>query len=384
MTEVAEEIEQEEGNTEALVVEEPSNPLEMSDEDFAKQELPEDTVVENKEEVIVKEEEQEDSSDTNNNVIADTDNSDNINTTSSNEITTETSDKEVQKTGSTKNVKSNKEDTLNYEQEYKKLLTPFKANGKDMQIDSVDDAITLMQMGANYSKKMEGLKPNLKFIKMLQKNDLLDETKLSHLIDLSKKDTKAIKQLVKDSEIDPRELDEDEEIDYQPSNYAIQDQEVELDTVLDEIRDSSSYSETIDIVGNKWDAKSKQALLAAPQIISVINDHVATGIYGQITKIVEHEKMLGRLAGLSDLEAYKQVGDVLQAKGAFNQPQADEPNVTETRSPKANGSSQSPKVKAQKKAVSAPKAVASKPQDFKSNPLNMSDDDFGKIAGLDF
>ena len=96
---------------------------------------------------------------------------------------------------------------INYQAEYERLLTPFKANGRQMQVHSVDDAMQLMQMGANYNKKMAGLKPNLKLMKMLEKNDLLNEEKLSFLIDLQTKDPAAIARFIKDSEVDPLDID---------------------------------------------------------------------------------------------------------------------------------------------------------------------------------
>jgi len=85
----------------------------------------------------------------------------------------------------------------------KEITAPFRANGKDMQIDSVEDVRKLMQMGANYNKKMAAIKPNLKFIKMLENNDLLNEESISYLIDLQKKDPAAIKKLLKDSGTNP-------------------------------------------------------------------------------------------------------------------------------------------------------------------------------------
>ena len=42
------------------------------------------------------------------------------------------------------------------EDQLKALFSPFKANGREMQVSSVEDIRTLMQMGANYNKKMEG------------------------------------------------------------------------------------------------------------------------------------------------------------------------------------------------------------------------------------
>ena len=140
---------------------------------------------------------------------------------------------------------------LDFAEEFKKLTAPFKANGKDMQINTVDEARTLMMMGANYNKKMAGLKPSLRILKTLENNGLLDEDKLNYLIDLDKKDPGAINKLMKDSGINPLDL-EDEATTYKPKAYNASNREVELDAVLDDIRDTPAFKDTIDIVGNKW------------------------------------------------------------------------------------------------------------------------------------
>ena len=47
-----------------------------------------------------------------------------------------------------------------YESLYKQMMAPFKANGKEFAPSSPDEVIRLAQMGANYTKKMQALKPN--------------------------------------------------------------------------------------------------------------------------------------------------------------------------------------------------------------------------------
>lgn len=270
-------------------------------------------------------------------------------------------------------------DDIDYKAEYLKLLAPFRANNKDMQVDSVDDARTLMQMGANYNKKMAALKPNLKLIKMLDNNDLLDENKLSYLIDLDKKNPDAIAKLIKESGIDPMDIDTEEDSKYKSGTYTVNDKEVELDVVLEEIKDTPSFNQTIDIIGNKWDEKSKQILLENPEVIKIINDHVAAGVYDQINAVVERERMLGKLPGLSDIEAYKEVGDALNAQGGFtSKSESSTPTpISKPRSKKADS-----KLRSRKKAAGFTKATPSKKgkgEDF--NPLSLSDEEFEKIAG---
>ena len=265
---------------------------------------------------------------------------------------------------------------------YDRLFTPFRANGKEIKIGSVDDAVALMQMGANYNKKMAALKPNLKLMKVLENNDLLSEEKIGFLIDLSKKDPAAITKLIKDSGIDPLDVDVDQAKEYAPKTYAVDDREIELDQVLDEIQDTPTYSRTISLVSNKWDAHSKQAIADSPQLLKVINAHMATGIYDLISAEVERERVFGRLGGLSDIQAYQQVGDAINARGGFNnlvnQNIAPQPSK-QVVAPLSKPSTPNPEVKDKKRAASSPKAATPKGKEPDFNPLAMSDEEFSKL-----
>lgn len=275
---------------------------------------------------------------------------------------------------------------IDYRKEYERLTAPFKANGREIAVNSVDDAIALMQMGANYNKKMAALKPNLKLLKLLENNSLLSEEKIGFLIDLEKKNPEAINKLVKESGIDPMDLDAEKAGQYKPGNYTVSDKEIELDTVLEEIQDTPTYNRTLDVIGTKWDKASKQVVAEQPQLIKVINDHVERGIYDVIVKEIERERTFGRLNGLSDLEAYRQVGDAIQAKGGFDHlgrqghQNPPSPRVV-TPNPKKEDDS---KLREKKRAASSTKpAVPShKPSDF--NPLALSDEEFSKLVNNKF
>ena len=301
------------------------------------------------------------------------------------DTTDEDSTEDVQDEDKQEAVKDNKEEDvkdseLDYKAEYEKLIAPFRANGKDMQISNVDDAITLMQQGANYNKKMAGLKPNLKLMKMLENNELLDESKLAFLIDLNKKNPEAVQKFIKDSGLDPLEIDTEGNAEYTPGTYTVDDTEVELDSVLDDIRDTKSFNETIDIISNKWDASSKKVLLEQPSIIGIINEHVSNGVYAKITQVVENERMLGRLKNLSDLEAYRHIGDAIQAKGGFNKKEPTS-KANEDAAKKVDKPKDDPKLKNRKRAASSTKQTPRKKGDKNFNPLALSDEEFEKVAG---
>lgn len=275
---------------------------------------------------------------------------------------------------------ASKEET-DYKAEYQKILAPFSANGKQMQVESAEEAITLMQMGANYNKKMAALKPNLKLLKLLENNGLLSEEKLSFLIDLDKKNPDAITKLVKDSGLDPLEMDVSKS-DYKPNTYTVHDREVELDSVLSDIQDTPTYSKTISIVGNKWDGESKKIIVENPQLIKVINDHMASGVFDLISNEVDRQRALNRLNGVSDIEAYRLVGDEMHNRGALrpaSQPAQKAPGTVREPVP-AKPAAQNQDTRSKKLAASTPKAAAPVKNDPDFNPLAMSDEDFAKIG----
>lgn len=263
-------------------------------------------------------------------------------------------------------------ETVNYEEAYKKVMAPFKANGKEINLASPEEAIKLMQMGANYTKKMQALQPNLKLLKMLENQGLLEEGKLNNLIDIHKRNPAAIQQLIKDSGIDPLEIDTSKDSGYVPGNHSVSDQELQFKAALDDLYNIQGGHEMVVAIDKQWDDASKQAIYKEPAVLTYLAQQKENGIYDRVMAEVEKERMLGNLNGVPILQAYQAVGNKLQAQGAFNKPTE---TVVETRAAKpaatvANND--------KARAASPTKAAPSKTtvQDF--NPLAMSDEDFLK------
>jgi hypothetical protein len=273
---------------------------------------------------------------------------------------------------------SDTEDQPDYKAQIAELISPFKANGKEMSVKDVAEARKLMQMGANYNKKMAGMKPGLKMLKMLERNELLDETKLNFLIDLNAKKPEAITQLLKDSKIDLHTLNVDEEDrpDYKATDHSIADSDLELDTVVEELRSSEHYTQTLDVVTNVWDAESRQIVAQNPQLLKIINGHIANGQYDQISNAVEKERMFGRLTDVSDIEAYKQTGDALFASSELvGSQKRTEPKAEVT--PKQVSKPSDEERREKRRAASPTKPAAKAAESSKEyNPLGMSDEAF--------
>lgn len=112
------------------------------------------------------------------------------------------------------------------------LYEPFKASGMQVQVESVAQARELMQQGVHFTQKMQELKPHLRLLKSLEANNLLDEGKLNHLIDISKKNPAAIKKLMEEGGLSTHDI-EDVEGEYTPEDHQMSEEVHNLQTDLD-------------------------------------------------------------------------------------------------------------------------------------------------------
>lgn len=270
---------------------------------------------------------------------------------------------------------------IDYQAFYSEIMKPFKANGREIKLNSPEEAIRLMQMGAGYGRKLQDLQPHLKTIRMLEKNSLLDEGKLSYLIDLSLRKPDAIKKLIKDSGIDPLDLNMDDAVTYCPTNHSVTDEEVSFDSALKDLKSSPGGLETIREINTKWDPVSKKAIYESPQILEVIQSQRENGIYDQINSEIDRQKLLGHIKPNTPfLESYKIAGDYLQTNNLFQittatvQPDKPTPVILATRAAPVKS-----EVKNSEKAqAAAPTQATSRKASETKNPLDMADDDFLK------
>lgn len=180
------------------------------------------------------------------------------------------------------------------------IFKPFKANGKEITPKSVDDVISLMQMGANYTKKMQLMAPMKKAVESLNKAQINEED-LNFLIDVHNGDKEAIKKLLEKHKVDPIELDM-ENTNYVPKNNIASDEDVEYSDVLEDIQ--PSLPKIQEILTKQWDAKSKSELLKNPQLMRALHEEIEMGRFDDVQAQLEIEKTFGRYKGKSDIEAY--------------------------------------------------------------------------------
>lgn len=273
---------------------------------------------------------------------------------------------------------------VDYKAFHDQVMAPFQANGKTIQLRSVDEAIQLMQQGANYTRKMQAIAPHRKVLMMLENNGLLDESKLSRLIDLEKKNPDAIRALVMEAGIDPLDIDVQGESTYTPGNHAVPDEAVAFQTTLDEVSSTPDGQETVRQITASWDPESKAELWKDPSILGTIHQQRISGVYDRVVAEIERQRTIGAIpANVSLLNAYRVIGERMTQAGAFQdlaaaqqaaqRPAVQHPVATRVASAK-------PAVTNSGKVSAAAPTRTATPRRAEAfiNPLAMSDDEFMK------
>ena len=260
---------------------------------------------------------------------------------------------------------------VDYKSIYEQVFKPFKANGKEITPKSVEDIISLMQMGANYTKKMQLMAPMKKVVQSLD-NAKIDEQELNFLIDVSKGDKEAIKQLLIKHKIDPLEIDLDGDNTYSPRNNIASDEDVEFNDTLMDIHDSLPKIQ--EILNKTWDDNSKKAILKDPRLMRALHEEVQMGRFDEVQKRLEAEKTFGRYRDVSDVNAYIDLVSKMEQERMKTKTQPETPTRTEST----------------KKIPDKSKAAPTKGKTSKSSSsltakdlLSMSDDEFNKLSERD-
>jgi len=344
----------------ALIDETPENTEPVIDDEVVEPEVGPETVSEGFEEDTeefseeTKEvEETEEVSETEDDILADTE-------------TEESTTKEE----SPDDTEENSEDTqdFNYETSYNELMKPLKVSGKETQVKSIDDMRNLAMMGMDYSRKMRDIKPLRAVGETLAKAGIMvdggvDEAALARLIDINNGDQDALSQLIQEKGIDPLDLSTDD-VDYTPTASIASEQSIEIADVEKELINRGSVDNVISEL-DKLDERSKQFFNETPSNLLKLDDDIKNGTYETIMGAVQYEKSVGRLTGMSDMEAYIQLAT---QQGPVTQPVA---AVTK------------PSVKQRKAAGITKRPPARKSVHKTYDYVNMSDDEFEALAMVD-
>lgn len=267
---------------------------------------------------------------------------------------------------------------------FDKVTAEFNANGKSFKIDSADDVVSLMQKGLNYNQKMAQMKPGMKVLKALQEQGIESVEDLGFLLDLKAKKPEAIARLIQESGIDAYELNEEKSQAYQPSVPQVSDELVNFEMTAKSLEGNPHFGTVVQQLGT-YDEHTKQEIFKNPHLLNLLTDHVQNGFYDKICARLEQEQAVGRLNGMSFLQAYDTVGNMLfgqqqQAQPAVQPVVNTAPVVTPVATPVA--SKPKPSNNAARQAAAGNTGSATQVQQYTFTPediWNMSAEEFAKI-----
>lgn len=186
---------------------------------------------------------------------------------------------------------------LNAEDFVKQVTSEFTANGRQVRVEKPEDIVRLMQMGMNYNKKMEAIKPNMGLIKTLKEHGLDNPETLQFLIDLKKHDKTAIAKLLKDAEVDTYDLPDLEETPYTSQTAIISNQQAEFESVLADLNQLPKGTDLIQSLGRSetWDDNSLEFFRTQPEALYHLYNDKNSGLYDEVLRVIDVDKSLGRI-----------------------------------------------------------------------------------------
>lgn len=269
-----------------------------------------------------------------------------------------------------------------------KVTAKFKANGKDHQFTSPEEVVRLMQMGVDYSRNMQLMKPMKAMDAMLKTHGLNDPAKLSYLIDVKNGKPEAIMKLLKDNNIDPLDLNmADDAPTYKQSNYQADPKDVSFQEAIDQTMLAPGGKELIADVNADWDDRSKEALREEPAIFENLLAQKESGVYEKVNTELLRQRSLNYLVNVPYLQAYHQVSQALEnageLKGQIQEGQVQQVSTPAVTVPLATGS--------RRKAAAKPKTVqpnppssVSQPRSVPSNGTPQNEPDYSSMSDADF
>ena len=241
-------------------------------------------------------------------------------------------------------------------------------DNKEITPKTAEDVISLMQMGANYTKKMQLMAPMRKAAESLEKAKIKEDD-LNFLIDVHNGDIEAIKKLLQKHKVDPFDLDL-ESTNYVPKNNIASDSDVEFSDVLNEVQSSLPRIQTI--LTEIWDTKSKQAVFKDPNLMRALHEEIENGRFDEVQNRLEQERMFGRYKGVPDINAYIDIVNKMVSE-AKNTPAVKKQEST-------------PNPKTLNKTKAAPVRSKTRNQGTAltvKDLYSMSDEDFEKLSARD-
>ena len=249
------------------------------------------------------------------------------------------------------------------------VFQPLKADGEEYPISDIKELYTLASKGVKFVKSMQQIAPHRRGIMSAEKNGVSLEDSVDLMVNMKENPKGTILALMKEHGVDPLEVDMDVVKDNRKT-FTPSDFEVDLKEVTDRIQNNERYSETVELVRDKWDDKSRQEFYKNPSLLEMLNNDMQvnpdtkTSAFDVISPVANKMKMLDGGAK-SDLQYYALAVNQLNSEKSV----IDEKAKTAKETEKILADKKKANINKKKKAAGTTKADNSKseaPLDFDS------------------
>ena len=285
-----------------------------------------------------------------------------------------------------------------YKDTYDRITAPFKAAGREFQVRNVDEAISLMQKGVDYTRKQQALKPRLMEMRTLEEQGMLGNN-LNYAIDLFNGNPQALAKLIKDKGIDINSImpqpatDEfgqpvpQKETPYTPNNYSVSPEKFALKEVMDDLQSANKMQPVLDTL-KTFDQDSLAEFAKSPKYLTALSNLIDSGMYDSIKSELDHARVVDdpAIRGLNDFQAIDVIGTRMvqeaqqQQQNQYQQPQAQYAQQQQYPQPQ-----QAPVYQQQRQLLDQRKQGVAPVRGTPGNtrvpydPLTCSDEEFSKI-----
>lgn len=193
---------------------------------------------------------------------------------------------------------------------YDEVTKDFKADGK-MHKGFTDPAMIVKsnQMSANYSNKMAGFKEYRPYMSAIKKAGMIDDpNKFNLAMDIANGDMDALKQHMKNMNIDPlMDIEEVENVNYQSAGHIASDTSLSLDDMISDAK-NAGVEEKMHSALNAWDDDSVVELLKDARSKTDLIEHLGSGAFDEVQNRISELKRTdvdGSFSGSNAISQYR-------------------------------------------------------------------------------
>lgn len=186
-------------------------------------------------------------------------------------------------------------DNVDYEDFYKQCLQSVGKDADAITPKNLEEVRQLMSQGAQYNSLNKKYEQSRTVSALLEKNNINKE-QLDLLVEINNGNTTALAKFLKDKNINPYELDtQDEKLnDYKAPDHEVNMKDLKYSETLKELSTTEAGRNCLNTIINEWDEKSFEYLKDEPGLLPYISEQIANGSYKIICDELRREQQLGR------------------------------------------------------------------------------------------